>query len=184
MELLSPQEIVNKTKKVSIKNNKAEDEDHFGFEDDFQVIQAADKAVPKIGHAKRYIKMDELYGKAKGFEGIPKVRDERLIHKRAYVNTGKVPLGAEKIEDRQDIYDNFVHAHYITDPMTHEPEMFISAQSPTDAGIFKFLSMIHFKKNSPFDHDLFYERAPDYLEPAYPQMQHLLPHEGWSDPSI
>ena len=145
LDLMTPQQIYEKTIAHRKENKYGDMDDLHGYEDDFETAREVEGIRAGVDDH-RYINMRELKGQTDSTQGKNQVRDQQPIKKKTYVNIGKSKIPEDANGDLQDIYDNFVHGHYITDPMTKEPEMFISAQSPTETGIFKFLSMIHFKK--------------------------------------
>ena len=86
---------------------------------------------------------DSLFEEKEGNNIIRNFRGIESVQKRNYVNTGNYRIESNK---EQDIINHFVHAHYITDPVTRIPEKFISSQSPKERVIGNFLRMILFKK--------------------------------------
>ena len=147
LEMLSPQQIYEKLEPKKRPSKYGGDEEYFGYEDDFRVVQSAEGLHGGVSKHPDYIEDARISGQLEGYDGDrAKSRDWLPVHKKTYVNTGKTPIHKGENKNSEEIYKNFVHAHYITDPMTKEPEMFISSQSPTLAAIPKFLSLIHFKK--------------------------------------
>ena len=128
LEMLTPQEVADKLK---IPDDKSD-----SILKEYRVLKRADHSKNRDHYLPVHMIDSDDPNKMRT-RAVPEV-----IHK-TYVNTGKYPV-SEK--NKEDIQNHFLHAHYITDPLTKVPERFISSESPKEVVIPNFLRLIFFKK--------------------------------------